>query len=285
MQIQSLKKVLTGATLVATAANFTSCGGGGSSSTWGTYSSPYATASGFVSGLNSADNASILDESFVELYADETLRSAMPGEEDWFVIYDGKYDEYKAVSLQYIRSIVYYAYYSNNTDLAEEFRAIETDDILNGDLDGDFWGDDYEVVDHIGLGVYRGRNSTLLYEDEEETTDVALLAAEKEFQKFAKKAAKVSFAYKVSLDSAAKLVNIGSKAEKMLKKGDLTLEDQRALVGELESFAGVSLTEVIEAGQNPESKNQIIEEIADNIGTTGDNLRNRIMPKLLNIQQ
>ncbi|PJB53358.1 MAG: hypothetical protein CO099_07540, partial [Bdellovibrio sp. CG_4_9_14_3_um_filter_39_7] len=50
-------------------------GGGGGGSTYGTYQSPYISATQFVNALNSYDGAPIYDESMIELYTDETLRS------------------------------------------------------------------------------------------------------------------------------------------------------------------------------------------------------------------
>ena len=208
----SIKSMIFGAVLGAMALNLSSCGGGGGGgSTWGAYSSPYVSATSFVNGLNDADYAPTYDESFVILHTDETIRSAAFGEDDWFVIYDAEYDEYKAVSLQYIRSIVYYDYYANSTGLAEEFRDIETDDIFAGNIYGDIFGDDYEVVDHIGLGVYLGVESGWLYEDDEETTDVALLAAEKQRNAFIKKAVAVSYTYNVGIETSLSLVSLGQK--------------------------------------------------------------------------
>ena len=57
-----------------------SCGGGGSSgggSTYGTYYSPNILASEFVSALNSEDGTY---SSRVEVYSNQTLRSAVAGQ-------------------------------------------------------------------------------------------------------------------------------------------------------------------------------------------------------------
>ena len=70
--------------------------GGGSTSTYGAYQSANILASEFVSSLNSVDSTY---SSRVELYTNETLRSQTAGQDDWFVIYDAKFSEYKAVSL------------------------------------------------------------------------------------------------------------------------------------------------------------------------------------------
>ncbi|PIP94575.1 MAG: hypothetical protein COW00_08650 [Bdellovibrio sp. CG12_big_fil_rev_8_21_14_0_65_39_13] len=260
-------------------------GGGGGGSTYGTYQSPYISATQFVNALNSYDGAPIYDESMIELYTDETLRSAVYGEDDWFVIYDAKYNEHKAVSLQYVRSIVYYDYYQSNYSTAKEFRTIENSDILSGNTNGDFWGDDYEVVDYNAYsGVYVGRNSGFLYEDETQTTDVNLLAKEKEEKKFIQKAANVSFAYNVSMDTALSLVSLGNKVEKLVSKGDLTSADQASLLGDLERMTGKKLNDVVEATQTSEGKQQVISDIAKKIGTSSQNLESKLLPELFGIK-
>lgn len=263
-----------------------STGGGGGTSTYGAYSSPNITATGFVNGLNDADNADFLNESEVILFADETYRSAIPGEEDWFVIYDAKFDENKAVSLQYLRSIIYYDYYANNFANAEEFRNIESDDIFNGDLTGDFWGDNYEVVVYDDFTEsFWGENSGLEYEDETETTDVALMVGEKEQMAFMKKASNISFAYSVNIETALSLVTLGDKVEQLLdkSKGDLTADDQVALMGDLEKMTGVPLSEMLEATVSNEKKDDVIKKISAKIGTSASNLENRLLPDLFGV--
>ncbi len=286
--MKSIKSLFFGALLGAMALNLSSCGGGGGGgSTWGSYQSPYVSAQSFVNGLNNADFAPSYDESFVILGTDQTIRSADIFEDDWFVIYDAKYDEYKAVSLQYIRSIVYYDYYSNSTGLAEEFRDIETDDIFAGYVNGDFFGDDYEVVDEIGYtGVYEGRNSGWLYEDEGETTDVLLMAAEKQKSAFIKKAAQVSYTYNVGIETSLSLVSLGYKVEKAVAKGkgELTADDQAAVLGDLEKLTGKTFAQILEASTDADKKAAMVKDIASKIGTSASNLEDRILPELFNIQ-
>ena len=288
-----LKNVLLGAALIGTAASLTSCGGGGGGSTYGAYQSPYISATQFVNALNSYDGAPSWDESEVILYTDETLRSAVFGEDDWFVIYDAKYDENKAVSLQYIRSIVYYDYYQSNYSTAEEFRDIESDDIFAGDVNGDFWGDDYEVVDAqyniFGDFLYfEGRNSGFAYEDEAETTDVALMAGEKQQKQFLRSASRISFAYEVSIETAMSLVTLGDKVEKMVKKGagqqELTLEDQAAITNDIKKLTGVSFEDMIAAGMDAKKKEEVVKKVADKIGTSASTLEGKILPELFGIQ-
>lgn len=258
-------------------------GGGGYSSSYGAQTSPNILASEFVAALNTNDGTY---SSAVQLYTNETLRSQAAGQEKWFVIWDAKYSEYKAVSLNYVRSIVYYDYYSSNTSVAAEFRSIERDDILSGNYNGDYYGNDYEVVDyHSSSGYYEGRNSGYLYEDEKGSTDVSLLAKEQEQAKFFEKAARVSFAYSVSLETSMSMVTLGSKIEKMLShgKGELTTEDQAALLGDLKSLTGVSLQEIAAAAQDSKTKAEVLNKIADKIGTSAQNLEQKFLPEVFGI--
>lgn len=279
-------KALLKMSLLALLATLASCGGGGGGggggSTYGTYYSPNILASEFVSSLNSVDGTY---SSTVELYTNETLRSQAPGQEDWFVIWDAKYGEYKAVSLQYVRSIVYYDYYSNNRAVAAEFRNIERDDILAGELNGDYYGNDYEVVDLRWDGYYEGRNSGYLYEDETSTTDVSLLAKEQEQRKFFSKAAKVSLVFNVSLETSMSMVTLGSKIEKMLSRGngELTEQDQAALLGDIKSLTGVSLEEMKAASEDSAKKEEVLAKVAAKIGTSAQNLEQRFLPEVFGI--
>lgn len=283
-------KLFTGAMLLSTTAALVGCngggtvgggyngGGGGGGSTYGTYQSGSVTVDAFVNALNRIEGYGD-DQSFVELYADETIRSTYVGEDDWFVIWDDKYSENKAVSLQYIRSIVYYDYYSNTTALAEEFRAIETDDILSGELNGDYYGDDYEVVDYdYYTGTFVGRNSGFDYEDGTTSKDVSLLAAEKEQMKFFHKAAKISSEYSINIASAMSLITIHEKASEAT-----TLEDQIALTGSLEKYTGASMSDILEAATDKTAREEMIKTVANNIGTSAANLENKLLPELVNI--
>lgn len=286
---KSLRSFGLALSLTAVAA-LTSCGGGGTGggggSTYGAYQSSTITATRFVEALNDVDGAPLYDESEIELYADETIRSNTPGEEDWFVIYDAKYDEFKAVSLQYIRAIIYYDYFSNDFAAADEFRNIEADDIAAGYLDGDLFGNDYEVVDYnFGDGFYYGRESGFAYEDEAETTDVNLMAGEAEKKKFYQQAANVSYAYSVSLETAMSLVSLGDKVEGMLGKNqnELTEEDQAVLLGDLQNLTGVTLEEVIAAGFDNQKKDEVIGKISAKVGTTPQKLEGQLLPELFGV--
>ncbi|MFA6238597.1 MAG: hypothetical protein WC635_14785 [Bacteriovorax sp.] len=257
--------------------------GGTTTSTYGAYSSPDILASEFVAALNSNDGTY---SSAVELYTNETLRSQQAGQEKWFVIWDAKYSEYKAVSLNYVRTIVYYDYYSNNSAVASEFRSIERGDILSGRYNGDTYGNDYEVVDyHSSTGYYEGRNSGYLYEDETGTTDVSLMAKEQEKARFYEKAARVSFAYNVSIETSMSMVTLGSKIERMLSHGNgqLTQEDQLALMSDLKTLTGVSLEEIAVAAQDSKAKADVLKKIADKIGTSAQNLEEKFLPEVFGV--
>lgn len=278
--------------VLLTLTTLASCGGGGggggsssggSTSTYGAKSSPDILASEFVAALNSNDGTY---STSVQLYTNETARSQQPGQEKWFVIWDAKYSEYKAVSLNYVRTIVYYDYYSNNKAVASEFRSIERGDILSGRTNGDSYGNDYEVVDyHSNTGYYEGRNSGYLYEDEAGTVDVSLLAKEEERLKFYEKAARVSFAYSVSIETSMSMVTLGSKIEKMLSHGNggLTSEDQAALMSDLKTLTGVSMAEITAATQDSKTKSEVLAKIADKIGTSAQNLEQKFLPQVFGI--
>ena len=282
--------------LTASLAILASCNGGGGGysgggsttgrSTYGTYQSPSVTVSAFVSALNNIEGSG-QNSSYIELYEDETYRSAIAGQDEWFVIYDDKFNEYKAVSLQYIRSIVYYDYFANTSALASEFRAIESDDILSGSPNGDYYGDDYEVVDYESLtDTFWGRNSGYAYEDEAATTDVSLMTAEQQQKEFIKKAAKISHAFSVGIETSLSLVTLGEKAEKMLAKssGELTVADQLAFASDLTRLTGVTLAEVMKAANDQKAQDDLVSKIANKIGTSASNLENRLLPELFGVK-
>lgn len=284
-----LKNAILGMTL-ATTALLNGCGGGGGGGTsYGYYNSPYISANGFVTALNDVDGAPYYDESEVILYTDETVRSAIAGQEDWFVIYDAKYNEYKAVSLQYIRSLTYYSYYSSNFQTADEFRDVENSDIYNGYLDGDLFGDDYEVVDYNTFdGLYYGRESGYAYEDETESTDVNLLAGEAQMKKLAQKVSNISYAYQVSAETALSLVSLGEKVETMVKKGaaqeELSAADQEVLLSDLEHLTGLTLEDAMAAALSEDAKKEAVAKIAEKVGANPQTLENKLLPELFGIK-
>ena len=282
----NMKKLILGAALTTTALSLSSCGGGGGSSSYGAYQSAYVSASSFVNGLNATDNTFVNSE--VVLYTNETAYATYDGEQR-FVIYDGLRNEYKAVSLQYIRSIVYYDYYSNSYALAEEFRDIENYDMATGFYDGDAYGLDYEDVSFNSYdGYFYGQVTGYQYEDETETHDVNLIASEKEELALYDKISKISYTYQVSLETATSLAKLGDKVEGMLKKGaaqeELTAEDQAILTKDLEKITGVTIEEVVAAELDSEKKEELIKKISSKMGTTPQQLEDHLIPELLGVQ-
>ncbi len=270
------------------AVSMTSCSGsyndggsgacvGGCGPTYSWLTSPNASADAFVDSLNYVDGTL---GSYVELYSDETYRTYEPGQEEWFVIWDDYFAEYKAVSLQYIRAIEYYDYVRNTDSLASEFRAIEADDIAAGNLYGDYWGDDYETVDYDEwTDSFWGRHSGYEYEDEDETTDVNLMAAKKAEAQFLMMASAVSYEFKVNLSTAMSLVTLGKKVEAMMSKGELTTEDEIVLSTDLSKLTGVTLSDLQE-----KSKEEILEKASKSVGTSAANLEQRILPEMFGIE-
>ena len=181
--------------------------------------------------------------------------------------------------------MTYYDYYANNRAVASEFRRIETSDVAAGKLNGDLYGDDYEVVDRISSGYYEGRESGYLYEDETGSRDVSLLAKEQEQAKFFDKAAKVSFAYNVSIQTSMSMITLGSKIEKMLSRanGELTQEDQLALSGDIKTLTGVSIEELQKASEDSAAKEDVLAKVAAKIGTSAQNLEQKFLPEVFGI--
>jgi hypothetical protein len=285
---KNMVKTFSSALLLTTAVALTSCSGGsggsnggsyggGSTSTYGSYQSATVTVDQFVDALNYVDG----DYSSVELYTDEAYRSAVQGEDQWFVIWDDKFNEHKAVSLEYVRSVVYYDYMSDNDTLAAEFRDIESDDILGGDVNGDFFGDDYEVVDYDSYtDSYWGRNSGFEYEDETETTDVNLIAAESQETKFFKKATRVSFEFNVNLPTAMGMVTLGSKLSDMNSDSEISTQDMEVLSKDLTKLTGVTANELMEAAFDEQAKELALEKAAKTMGTTAANIEQKLLPVL-----
>jgi hypothetical protein len=286
MKSRHLKQTLTGLVMTAALVGCNGGGGGGGTSTYEPKTSPTVSANGFITALNNVDGATFPFDSYMVKDQYDTVRS----NETWFVIYDAEYNQNVAVSLQYLRSIVYYAYYSNNNNLASEFRDIQSDDQFFNGFIGDFSGNDYEVVtydytDVWGEDYYRGTRSGLLYEDEGSSFDVSMMAGEKEEIAFYQKAANVSFAYSLGIEASMSLVTLGQKVEKTLgqSSGEITVDDQMAIMSELNSIAGVTLDDINKAASDTQAKAELIEDIADRIGTTSSNLEQRILPDLLGL--
>lgn len=282
------KSIISAVALLTLASGCT--GGGGSGVVYDYYTTPGISTTSFVNALNDVDGAPSYDESEIILYTDETIRSTYAGEDDWFVIWDSEYGEYKAVSLQYLRAITYYDYYSNSYGTAEEFRNIETDDILSGLTNGDFWGDDYETVDFIGNDVFgiptfEGQVTGLLYEDEEETNDVSLMAGEADLKNKIQKASNISYLYNVDFKTSMALVSLGEKVEQKLgsNAGEITVADQTDLMKDITHLTGVTLEDMTSVALGTANKEEMIKNAADKIGTSSSSLQQRMLPELFGI--
>ncbi len=256
-----------------------SCGGGGGGgSSYGPKTSPSILASEFVNSLNNVD---LTYTSQVMLYAHETLRSQVPGQEQWFVIWDAKFGEYKAVSLEYIRSIVYYDYYSNNNAVASEFRYIERNDVLAGNVNGDFFGDDYEVVDRLLSGYYSGRRSGFLYNDDMGGKHTGSTAKRSGNDSILRQAAKISGAYGVSPQAALSMVSLAKDIEvgALKRNGSLTDADLAATTEKFSDLTGISLTDLQNADTAAE-KEALLETAAAHLGSTPANIEQKLLPSM-----
>jgi hypothetical protein len=284
MNASLLKKSLTALALSAVLVGCNGGGGGGSS--YGPKTSPYISAQGFVNALNSVDGAPFPFDSYIVKDQWDTVRN----DQTWFVIYDSEYNEHVAVSLQYLRSIVYFAHYSSNNALANEFRAIQSDDQFFYGIIGDGFGYNYEIVDYShtdiwGESYYIGYDSGLLYEDQGSSFDVSLMAGEQENIEFYQKAANVSYAYNVGIEASLALVALGQRVERMVgTSSEITLADQAAVMNDIAGIAGVSLADINKASMDQRARQEMIEDIADRIGTSASNLEQRILPELLGLE-
>lgn len=288
MKNSTLKNALAGLMLSAVLVGCNGGGGGGGGGpTFGPKTSPYISANGFINALNSVDGASFPFDSYMVKDQWDTVRS----DETWFVIWDAEYQEHVAVSLEYLRTIVYYAYYSTNNNLANEFRAIQSDDQFFNGIIGDGAGFNYEIVDYAytsgGEDFYVGFDSGLLYDDVAGSSfDVSMMAGEVENLEFYQKAANVSYAYNVGIEASLALVTLGQRVEHIVgqSQGEITLNDQVAIMSELSGIAGVSLDDINRAANDNRAKQELIEDIADRIGTSASNLEQRVLPDLLGLQ-
>jgi hypothetical protein len=280
-----MKSILT-LSILFLLATLTSCaervssGGTFDNPVYGQYNSPTINAKDFITALNQVDG-------------DSSYRVTTPhdSEHNYIVIWDDKKNEYEAISMTYLRSIVYYDYYSNDKAVASEYRKIEE----SSNYDGSYGGDhtiDFEVVDR-GYGYnydtheyeygYKGRVTGTLYEDELETKDVSLMAREAQSDAFIKKAAKVSIAFQVNIETSLSMVTLGAKMEKMLSRGEMTEEDQKAIASDMQRLTGVTLSEMQAASESTDKKEEVLQKIAHNLGTSTQNLEEKLLPGIFGI--
>lgn len=273
--------------LVTASVILSSCGGGGGGggNSGDYYTSPYITATQFTAALNSVDGSGY--DSQLILGTDLTARSTLPDQDDYFVIWDDKTSNYKAVSLQYIRGLVYFDVYAHDNGTAQEFRYDIANDYSLGNYDGDPFGDDYENVTYNSYdGYFYGDVSGYAYEDEVETHDVNLIASEVEKDHRIELAAKISYSYSVSIESALSLVSLADAVAPMIKRGEqtqeLTAEDQAYLKSGIEKLAGVTFEEV-QGALLTGDKEEVIKKISSKMGTTPSSLEDKILPELFGI--
>lgn len=285
MKLGKMFLALTATSLLA------SCGGGGGA-TGGTtnpsgsyHTSPYVTASGFVSALNSVDGT-YYNELVKDKY--DTDRN----DEDFFVIWDAEYGQYVGVSLDYLKTVEYYSYYSDNVDLADEFRNVQSDDEFFGGLIGDGYGNDYEVVtydytDLWGEDHFQGVDTGLMYGDEDETKDVTLMVADQQKKAFFLKASKISVLYDMDIKKAAEVVSLGDKLEVMVSNSngiELTQKDQLALASDIERLTGKTASDFQKALEDQESKEELLSDVAKKMKISADTLENKLLPELLQVE-
>jgi hypothetical protein len=81
------------------------------------------------------------------------------------------------------------------------------------------------------------------------------------------------------------MVTLGSKIEKMLShgNGELTKDDQAALLGDLKILTGVSVEDIQAAGVDSKIKSDVLAKIAEKIGTNAQNLEQKFLPEVFGI--
>lgn len=242
--------------------------------------SPTITPTEFVAALAGAVSSDLI------LDTHETLRTQKLGGAGWFVIYDRMAFDYKAVNLRFLREQIYFDHMASNYGIAAQFRSDVNNNENNGDSNGVPNLDAYEVVDYNkNTGYYEGRLSKHLYEDEGETTDVSLLAKEKELERFFKQAANISIKYNLGIETSMSLVTLGAKVEKMLNRNysKLTDEDQSVLINDWKILTGFSLQEIQESSSDSKTKAKMMEKIAKKVGTSTTSLEQKLLPEIFGI--
>ena len=183
-----------------------------------------------------------------------------------YIIYDVHQKKRREVSLDFLREVAYWSYekskYQNH-------------------------GDENRVSDMRALVIPTflvGLETSHVYEDLGEVTDVNLLASDKEFRDLAFRASKISYTYEVPIKTAFSLVSLGIKIEKMLVQGSfgqrgLTKDDRRVLLKDMEHFTGMTLQEMAMA----ESKGNTLERVSRKLGIDEKVLEARLLPELFGV--
>jgi hypothetical protein len=259
-----------------------SAGGTAANPIYGQYNSSDISINAFLDALYTVDS----ERSYSIMTPNWSMHNSI-------VIWDNKNNVYKAVDLTYLRTIVYYDYYSNDTAVAREFRNAEAlatnpnGQITDHRVDFEIvdWQYTYDFQTSTWSDSYIGRMSGTMYEDELISTDVSLLAREKENDKFLIKAAKVSMALHVSIETSLSMVTLGTKIEKMLshRSNELTEQDTMALLADMQSLTGVTLAELNAATENKVKKEEVLAKIASKLGTSVQNLEQKLLPEFFGV--
>ena len=213
----------------------------------------------------------------------ETARTQVAGQDAWFVIYDSVDLKYKAVSLNYLRSISTEFFEGGENRFGRFYRLSQVEETVRNSPQN---GDSYEEVSYDAVtDMFRGSLSGFAYEDQAETKDVSLMAAEQEEIGFYQKAANLSVAYSLGIEASTTLVALAEHTETLLKRnnGSITNEDKQAFTNVITSVAGITPADVLKAAASEQSKDALIRRIAQRIGTSATNLENRILPELFSI--
>lgn len=282
--------------ILLTLITVTGCGGGGgggatpvtsggttANPVYGQYNSPNISFNSFLDALQSVDGH--------RSYSASTPNSL---NHSYYVIWDPETNKNIAVDMQYIRTIVYFDYYSNDQAVAAEFRQLQASSSNPDGSRNDDHRINWEYVDTMWMynwdeekwqDNYVGRISGTYYEDEMQTTDVSLMSAEKEHEKFIRKAAQISAAFHMSLSASLSMVSLGNKIETMISRnnGELTNEDESALLSSMQALTGVSFADIAAAAEDADKKDEVISKIAAKLGTSAQNLEQRILPEVLGI--
>lgn len=265
-------KQLAAVTLLVGLSLFQSCKN--DSPTYSYHTTPSITAQRFVEALNSVD-ADPSDPSVLK--KPESLR------EGYMVIYDAEDDHYRAVSLEFLRNLEYWSTHSSDIGTASEYRHMELDNLL-GMHESERVVYDEALSLSNGFDTYVGIQTGLSYEDEIDNFDVALANREAEDKSFYEKAASVSIAYNVKIESALQLVKLGQNVERMMgRSGELTTEDSDSVMKNMKEIAGVDSQEIMEAMVDSKKKAEVISKIAQKIGTSTQKLEDQILPELFGL--
>jgi hypothetical protein len=65
--------------------------------------------------------------------------------------------------------------------------------------------------------------------------------------------------------------------------GELTQDDQLALLGDIKKLTGVSMEEIQAAATDSKAKADVLAKVADKIGTSAQNLEQKFLPEVFGI--